>query len=446
MSSDLEYRHWQQADRSRTSEGTGRRTDGRDGRHDLAELELIKDRGLSGRIKTDHEDAHLLLREEALVAAAAGGGVLARESERVWAGLMALQRLESVDNHRKLDERRTLIRSKSSFRGNEENFDSNLARPELLPVPHKPQCVPRSNAEGESTQAAPVEYMPTENLQPVEDAQACLNTLLQRLSSKNWFVVCHALVNVRQLSIFHSLAFRLQLKSVIPSILRSMQSPRSVLCKTAIMVTSDLLAAYADEMLVYIDQILPHLLMKASQDKQFVCEEAARTLQSMTTALSPGPLLMKLQHLVQHRNPRVRAKATVAIQQTASKLVRFMHIQTGNGTKSSCQQGADGLAKWGLDALVKLAGAQIADQLPEAREAARKLTLDLFQASKNLQEHASVDESMLDGSSLNGTGQNWEQLCRRMLPVTAAMALIDLTCTTCIQEPTTSAVSVLGES
>eukprot|EP00850_Spirogloea_muscicola_P001795 SM000007S20755 [mRNA] locus=s7:60634:62887:+ [translate_table: standard] len=342
------------------------------------------------------------------------------------AGLMALQRLESADGRRKLDERRTLNRTTSSFRGNEENFDSNLARPELLAVPHKPQCMPRSSEEGESTQAVPVEYMPTEDLQPVEDAQSCLNTLSQRLSSKNWSVVCHALVNVRQLSIFHRLAFQPHLESVIPSILRSMQSPRSVLCKTAIMVTADLLDAYADGMLDYIDQILPHLLMKASQDKQFVCEEAAKTLQSMTTALSPGPLLMKLQHLVQHRNPRVRAKATVAIQQTASKL------------------GADGLAKWGLDALVKIAGAQIADQLPEAREAARKLTLEIFQASKNLQEHASVDDSMLNGSSLNGTAQTWEQLCRRVLPVTAAMALIDLTCTTCIQEPATSAVSVLG--
>eukprot|EP00850_Spirogloea_muscicola_P004788 SM000021S06421 [mRNA] locus=s21:120546:122770:- [translate_table: standard] len=317
------------------------------------------------------------------------------------AGLMALQRLESVDGRRKLDERRTLTRTNSSFRGNEENYDSNLARPELLAVPHKPQCVPRSSEEGESMQAVPVEYMPTEDLQPVEDAQSCLNTISQRLSSKNWSVVCHALVNVRQLSIFHRLAFRPQLESVIPSILRSMQSPRSVLCKTAIMVTADLLAAYADGMLDYIDQILPHLLMKASQDKQFVCEEAARTLQSMTTALSPGPLLMKLQHLVQHRNPRVRAKATVALQQTAAKL------------------GADGLAKWGLDALVKIA------------------------ASKNLQEHASVDDSTLDGS-LNSTAQNWEQLCRRVLPVTAAVALIDLTCTTSIQEPATSAVSVLG--
>mmetsp|Transcript_123679 Transcript_123679/g.346365 ORF Transcript_123679/g.346365 Transcript_123679/m.346365 type:complete len:267 (+) Transcript_123679:81-881(+) len=40
--------------------------DGRDGRHDLAELELVQDRGLARCIEADHEDAHLLLTHEAL--------------------------------------------------------------------------------------------------------------------------------------------------------------------------------------------------------------------------------------------------------------------------------------------------------------------------------------------------------------------------------------------
>jgi len=38
---------------------------GGDSGHDLAELELVENGGLTGGIETDHEDAHLLLAEEA---------------------------------------------------------------------------------------------------------------------------------------------------------------------------------------------------------------------------------------------------------------------------------------------------------------------------------------------------------------------------------------------
>ena len=39
-------------------------TDGGDGGHDLAELELVEDGGLSGGVEPHHEDPHLLLGEQ----------------------------------------------------------------------------------------------------------------------------------------------------------------------------------------------------------------------------------------------------------------------------------------------------------------------------------------------------------------------------------------------
>ena len=39
-------------------------TDGWDGCHDLAELQLVQDGGLTGSVKTHHQNAHLLLSEE----------------------------------------------------------------------------------------------------------------------------------------------------------------------------------------------------------------------------------------------------------------------------------------------------------------------------------------------------------------------------------------------
>lgn len=40
-------------------------TDGGDGGDDLTQLELVKNGGFTGGIQSDHQDAHLLLGEEA---------------------------------------------------------------------------------------------------------------------------------------------------------------------------------------------------------------------------------------------------------------------------------------------------------------------------------------------------------------------------------------------
>lgn len=63
--------------------------------------------------------------------------------------------------------------------------------------------------------------------------------------------------------------------------------------------------------------------MKASQDKRFVCEEAEKSLEVMTTWMAPIPLLQKLQPYVKHFNPKVRAKASVCFYNAASRIVRF---------------------------------------------------------------------------------------------------------------------------
>jgi hypothetical protein len=60
--------------RSAALRGDRRRTDGRDRRHDLAQLELVQDGRLTGCVEAHHQDAHLLLGEEpAAVGRGAGG-------------------------------------------------------------------------------------------------------------------------------------------------------------------------------------------------------------------------------------------------------------------------------------------------------------------------------------------------------------------------------------
>ena len=66
---------------------------------------------------------------------------------------------------------------------------------------------------------------------------------------------------------------------------------------------------------------LLQLLLKASQDKKFVCDEAERTLQVMTECVPSCPLLMQLKPYVSHINPRDRAKAASCVYRCVAKLV-----------------------------------------------------------------------------------------------------------------------------
>ncbi|GJV21497.1 putative reverse transcriptase domain-containing protein [Tanacetum coccineum] len=79
-------------------------------------------------------------------------------------------------------------------------------------------------------------------------------------------------------------------------LVKSMKNPRSALCKTTIMVAVDLFKSYGDKFLESttsndVDQMMLQLLLKASQDKKFVCEEAERMLNTMVVSTASIPLL-----------------------------------------------------------------------------------------------------------------------------------------------------------
>ncbi|KAH8499589.1 hypothetical protein H0E87_014985 [Populus deltoides] len=105
---------------------------------------------------------------------------------------------------------------------------------------------------------------------------------------------------------------------------KAMKNPRSALCKTSIMASSDIFKVFGDQLLDStinaFDNLLLQLLLKASQDKRFVCEEADRALNAMVKSVTPLPLLNKLRPYVSHSNPRVRAKAAITISKSVSKM------------------------------------------------------------------------------------------------------------------------------
>lgn len=154
---------------------------------------------------------------------------------------------------------------------------------------------------------------------------------------------------------------------IISLLLKSLKNPRSALCKTAIMTSADMFKAYNDDiidsldllvicsivnsfvafslcisyglsifrnsryflfstMLLFLVLQLVQLLLKSSQDKRFVCEAAERALNTLTSSVSPLLLLPKLQPYIKHRNPRIRAKASMFISRSVPRLVNSLNI------------------------------------------------------------------------------------------------------------------------
>ncbi|KAH8499618.1 hypothetical protein H0E87_015010 [Populus deltoides] len=197
------------------------------------------------------------------------------------------------------------------------------------------------NEENKTAESLPpsadpiIDYISFENLEPISDPESKINGLVEELDSKDWtkFFKCSDNGVVAKYVIIG--------KKVILVAVKAMKNPRSALCKTSIMASSDIFKVFGDQLLDStinaFDNLLLQLLLKASQDKRFVCEEADRALNAMVKSVTPLPLLNKLRPYVSHSNPRVRAKAAITISKSVSKM------------------GLEGMNEFGLVSLVQMA-------------------------------------------------------------------------------------------
>ncbi|KAI3462995.1 hypothetical protein Pfo_019658 [Paulownia fortunei] len=270
----------------------------------------------------------------------------------------------------------------------------------LVGTPIKPDETENSGAPLANSE---VEYIQSEDLKDVEDVEDCVKTLLSGLGSKDWVSVCDALNNVRRLSIFHKEAIVSMLSDVISLVVKSLKNPRSAVCKTAIMTSADIFKAYNDDIIDSLDPLLVQLLLKSSQDKRFVCEAAESALIALTSWVSPLLLLPKLQPYIKNRNPRIRAKASMCISRSVQRL------------------GVDGIEAFGIDKLIQIGASQLSDQLPESRDAARTLLLELQSAyvKSHVPEPTVVSEEPVIAS--------WEHFCQSKLSPLSAQAVLRVT-------------------
>ncbi|KAG4946302.1 hypothetical protein AAZX31_15G141100 [Glycine max] len=245
---------------------------------------------------------------------------------------------------------------------------------------------------------ATVDYVSSDNLKPLSDPEVKIQSLVEDLDSKNWTKVCESLNDVRRFAMYHSSLLFPILGKIVLVVAKTMRNPRSALCKTAIMAAADIFNAFGDklhdpEISDAFDGLLLQLLLKASQDKRFVCEEADRALGLMVGSMTPLPLLQKMRVYGSHKNLRVRAKAAVSLSRCVSKM------------------GLQEMEQFGLVELIEVAADLLNDRLPEARDAARSVATSMYEAlTKDSEEKMEL----------------WQSFCQSKLPPIHALSILKI--------------------
>ncbi|RZC51962.1 hypothetical protein C5167_020381 [Papaver somniferum] len=281
-----------------------------------------------------------------------------------------------------------------------------IARVSVLPASKKPNSDIIVNDENQApvplSSEPIIDYISSEDLNPISEPESKINGLMDGLDSKIWTKVCESLNDVRRFVLFHSSILVPVLDKVMLVMVKAMKNPRSALVKTSIMAASDIFKAFSDNLLESsdaLDQLLLQLLLKASQDKKFVCEEAEKSLRIMVESISPVQLLHKIRVYSSHNNPRVRAKAAVSISHSVSRM------------------DLNGMKEFGLGMLIQIGADLLNDRLPEAREAARKTITSIYDAF--------VQDEDLKNSELS-LKASWENFCLSNLQTIQAQSLIKI--------------------
>lgn len=90
-------------------------------------------------------------------------------------------------------------------------------------------------------------------------------------------------------------------------------------------------------------------------------------------------------------------------------------------------QDVEGIKEYGMDKLIQIAATQLSDQLPESREAARNLALELQVLYEKSQASTSGEN---DGEpSASPDAESWEAFCQSKLSALSAQAILRVTST-----------------
>lgn len=84
-------------------------------------------------------------------------------------------------------------------------------------------------------------------------------------------------------------------------------------------------------------------------------------------------------------------------------------------------QGVDGIEAFGIDKLIQIGASQLSDQLPESRDAARTLLLELQSVYEK--SHAAEPTAISEEPAI----ASWEHFCQSKLSPLSAQAVLRVT-------------------
>ena len=93
-------------------------------------------------------------------------------------------------------------------------------------------------------------------------------------------------------------------------------------------------------------------------------------------------------------------------------------------------QGVEGIKEYGIDKLVQAAASQLTDQLPESREAARTVLLELqsvYEKAHPIIKDETSSPSSLPEEEQTPEGVTWEMFCQSKLSALSAQAVLRVT-------------------
>ncbi|KAE8778574.1 hypothetical protein D1007_48473 [Hordeum vulgare] len=151
-----------------------------------------------------------------------------------------------------------------------------------------------------------MEYVRSKDLQPVPALKACVTGLVMGLDSKDWVKVCEAHNDDRRLAIHHPALLapilfrsgfdlnwdgfmRVSTEKVVLGIMKTTKNPCNKVLKTFVMAFPDVFASFGNLISSASADTFDKLLLKASQDNQFVCEEAEKAMRATATSMPPCP-------------------------------------------------------------------------------------------------------------------------------------------------------------
>lgn len=312
---------------------------------------------------------------------------------------------------------------------NEPRMVTKFVAPEdklLKPLPDKPiECT--KLPDGPEPVVVEIEYPARDALQPLDNPNDAIESMVAGLDSSNWVDACKALLTLRQLAVHHPTECTAILPAAVPLVIKSVRSLRSSLCKTAVMATTDLVLSFGDDMLPLCDvggpsapikSLLSQLLLKcASNDKKFVIEEAIRALNTLASGTTPAKFLPMLAPYIDHKNLKVRGKAGIVLAATVTRMTPME------------------AAEYGLPSLLKFSGKLITDNTPDARESAKQMAVFLRKAfaDSHVQskfpeltppEPESTEQVLEEGEEPKPVPGPWQRFLKLHLNPSASVAVL----------------------